>query len=69
MNIKRLKRRLERLNGQKDKLEAKHKGNEQNYTYHGGFDLGYLKGKIAEIENILDELESEPEEKKSNEAS
>ena len=57
MNIERFKRRLKRLNKQKDELEAKHKDNEQNYTYHGGFSLGYLKGKITEIEDIIDEIE------------
>jgi len=59
MNIDRLKRRLNRLTKQKDELEQKHQGNEQKYTYYGGFDLGYLKGKIDEIENIIDELEED----------
>lgn len=49
-------RRLNRLTEQKDALEKEHKGNEQKFTYHGGFRLGYIKGKIAEIENILDLL-------------
>jgi hypothetical protein len=56
--LNRLKYRLERLNKQKNELESKHKGNEQNYTYHGGFDLGYLKGKISEIEDFIDDLEN-----------
>ena len=59
MDIARLKRRLERLNEKKEEMESRHKGNEQNYTYHGGFDLGYLKGKIDEIENTIEELEEE----------
>ena len=55
--IKRLKRRLIRLNGQKNILEAEHKNNEPNFTYHGGFSLGYLKGKISEIEDTIDDME------------
>ena len=56
MNIEKLKRRLNRLKEQRDRIENEHKGNELKYTYWGGFDLGYLKGKICEIEVILDEL-------------
>jgi len=56
MNTDVLIRRLYRLHGQKNDLERLHKGNEINFTYHAGYSLGYLKGKIDEIENILDEL-------------
>jgi hypothetical protein len=56
LNTNNLLRRLDRLNKEKVKLETRHKGNEQQFTYHGGFDLGYVKGKIHEIENILDDL-------------
>lgn len=56
MNIEKLKRRLNRLKEQRDKLQKKHGGNELKCTYWGGYDLGYLKGKICEIEDILDEL-------------
>lgn len=58
MNIEELKRRLQRLIEQRDKLLEQHKGNELNFTYWGGYELGYVKGKINEIENILDDLES-----------
>lgn len=51
-----LKRRLNRLKCQYDDLEKKHNGNELKYTYWVGFNLGYLNGRIAEIENILDEF-------------
>jgi hypothetical protein len=44
------------LKEQRDKLQKEHGGNELKYTYWGGYDLGYLKGKICEIEDILDEL-------------
>lgn len=56
MDIEKLKRRLNRLKEQRDKLQEEHGGNELKYTYWGGYNLGYLKGKICEIENILDEL-------------
>ena len=59
MDITKLERRLKRLTDRKDEMELRHHGNEQNYTYHGGFDLGYLKGKIDEIQNTIDELEEE----------
>lgn len=57
MNTDKLKRRLERLKERRDSLENEHKSNELKYTYWGGFSLGYLKGQIFEIEEILDELE------------
>ena len=56
MKTDKLTRRLKRLNRQKDELEAEHKGNEQKYTYHGGFYLGYLRGKINEIEVFIDDI-------------
>ena len=59
MDITRLERRLKRLKERKDEMEIRHSGNEQKFTYHGGFDLGYLKGKIDEIENTIDELEED----------
>lgn len=59
MNIERLERRLERFKKMRDELQLDHKGNESKYTYWAGFDLGYLKGKIAEIEDIIDELKAE----------
>ena len=51
-----IKRRLKRLEGQRDLLLDSHKGNEQKFTYWGGYDLGYIKGKINEIEDSLDDL-------------
>lgn len=55
--IKRLKRKLKRCREQALELEAKHSGNEQNYTYHGGFSLGYLEAQINEIEDFIDQAE------------
>lgn len=56
MDVEKLKRRLNRLKELRDKLLMEHGGNEHKYTYWGGYDLGYLNGKICEIEDILDEL-------------
>jgi hypothetical protein len=56
-----LERRLTRLGNMRDDLELKHSGNEQNYTYHGGFELGYIKGKIAEIETQLENYDEQTE--------
>jgi len=56
MDTKKLHRSLQRLTKQKEQLESRHVGNEQNYTYHGGFSLGYIKGQISIIENLLDEV-------------
>ena len=59
MSKDKLKRRLHRLTEMKNKLESKYNGNETQYTFHAGFDLGYLKGKIHEIEERLDDLNEE----------
>ena len=56
MNIEKLKRRLNRLKEQRDRLQNEHHNKELNYTYWAGYDLGYIKGKISEIEDIIDEL-------------
>lgn len=56
MTLEKLEHRLKRLTELKDKLEAKHKDNEQNFTYHGGFDLGYLKGQISVLEDFIEFL-------------
>lgn len=54
--IKNLKRRLDRLKNQLQEIESTHIGNELKYTYWGGYNLGYIKGKIYEIEDILSEI-------------
>ena len=57
--IPRLQRRLDRLIERRNLLELLHRDNEQRYTYHGGFGLGYLKGQIRELEDIIDDLTPE----------
>ena len=58
MNLseKRIKHRIERCKKRIEKLEHLHNGNTQDYTYHDGFTLGYEKGVLAVLEEILDEV-------------
>ena len=51
-------KRIKRLKKMETKLEAKHVGNEEKFTYHGGFDLGYIKGQISILEDTEELLES-----------
>lgn len=53
--INKLKRRLDRCKSRAESLNLLHTGNEANYTYHGGWSLGYLQGQIKELEDLLDE--------------
>ena len=48
-----LKRRLQILEEQCDVLCEKHKGKEETFAYQGGFDVGYLQGKIAILKFVL----------------
>jgi len=50
---KRLNHRLERLTSQRDELEDEHVGEESKFTYWGGHKLGYVKGKINEVEDFI----------------
>ena len=50
-----LERRLARLSKKMDTMEELHSGNEQDYTYHGGFSLGYLKGQLDQLEEHIDD--------------
>lgn len=51
--LNRLKHRLNRLIERRDKLRLIHEGNELNFTYWGGYELGYVKGQINEIEEFI----------------
>ena len=52
-----VKRNVSKLETKIKELQQRHSGNEQKYTYHGGWDLGYLQGKLAGIELVLDLME------------
>ena len=56
MNVEKIQRRLDRLRQQRDELAAQHKGREQEYTYHGGYSLGHLEGRISVLEEVLEEM-------------
>ena len=60
---KNLIRRLNRLYEQEKVLKEKYNGNETMYTFHGGFEYGYVKGKIGELENQIEESYFEEREK------
>lgn len=51
-----LERRWDRLTRMKEALEEKY-GDTTKFTFHGGFELGYIVGKISEIENQIDRVE------------
>jgi len=48
-NIKRYRKLLEKDNNKK-------RGNETEYTFHGGYTNGYLARKLSAFEDIADEL-------------
>ena len=54
--LERLKRRLARLHIKLSELQKIHLGNETSLTYWGGYDMGYIKGQIAAIEDLIDDL-------------
>ena len=58
MNPKNLIRKALRIKGKILETERRHGKNlHHNFTYHSGFDLGYLKGQISIIEEIMSEDE------------
>lgn len=54
--IKKAERKLARFEVMKKELDDKHGGNEDKFTYHGGFDLGYVTGQISELDNYIEDL-------------
>jgi hypothetical protein len=59
MNLENLKRRLERLKERSNDTESFHLKQLNNPNYSDGYDIGYTNGRIAEIENIIDQIEQE----------
>ena len=56
--IEELERRLRRLETRQKTLRIHVEGNEDKFTFYKGYSLGYVEGKIAEIENLIDLLQS-----------
>ena len=56
IDIKRLKHKIERTQNKVDRLKEYHgKTPVKDFTYHGGWNLGYLEGMLRVMEDILDE--------------
>lgn len=53
----RILKRLKRLRRMAKALKETHHGNETKFTYYGGFDYGYLRGKIAALESVLNMMQ------------
>jgi hypothetical protein len=51
-----LRKRCNREESRVSQGKLQYEGNEQNYTYHGGWDMGYHQGKLTMLEDLLDEL-------------
>ena len=54
--IKSIERKAERTRKMIQELEKNHKGKEIEFTYWGGFSLGYHKGQLSILEELLDDL-------------
>ena len=58
MNPKNLIRKALRIKFKILETERRHgKNPHHNFTYHGGFDLGYLKGQLSILEDVMSEDE------------
>jgi len=60
MTNEELTRKVARVSGKEKRMEEDHRGNENKLTYHAGFDLGYLRGMLA----VLEELEINEKDKR-----
>lgn len=51
-----IRRKIQRLRNKTKLNDKQYRGNEQDYTFHGGFNSGYFEGKLCAYEEIADEL-------------
>ena len=61
---KRRKRIIHKLTRCRRKIEimsSKYNGKERQFTFHGGFDYGYEKGRVSILEDQLDDLNADIE--------
>ena len=49
---KKLQRSIKRCEERIEKLKTLHRGKEMEFTYHGGWSLGYEEGKLAVLEDL-----------------
>lgn len=57
IELGKMQAKLERFKRKEAVLIAKHSGIETSiYNYWGGWDMGYLKGTIAVLENVIDDM-------------
>jgi len=54
--LEELKRRLARQQRVLKSIEDRLDDDETKLTYHAGFSVGYIMGKISEIENRIDQI-------------
>ena len=60
MNPKNLIRKALRIKGKILEMERRHgKNPHHNFSYYGGFDLGYLVGQLSILEDVMSEDEFE----------
>lgn len=59
IKIGELTHRLDRYKERLSLLRKKFNNREMELTYHAGYDVGYIDGKISEIESRIEELENE----------
>lgn len=52
-----IKKRIARIQERVKIYEELYEGKEMSLAYHGGFTLGYWKGKLSALEDILDMIE------------
>ena len=58
MNIyEQVERRLQRTQNVVARHLLKYDGKEQQYTFHGGWSMGYYEGRVAAMEDVLGMLE------------
>lgn len=50
-----LQRQLQRLQKREEALLKKYLGKEDKYTFHAGYDLGYVQGAVRVLEHLLEE--------------
>lgn len=51
-----LLRKIDRLRKQAEKNNETYHGKEANFTFHGGFNSGYVSGRLSAFEDMADEF-------------